>query len=864
MAKKRSSFLVVLLVLAGLFGALALISCEGGSKSRSATIPVNDLEGDLDNDGIEDANDNCPTVSNPGQVDTDGDGIGDACEGDSDGDGIDSFVDNCPAVPNSDQTDSDGDGIGDACDLDQDGDGIDDTLDNCPNIPNPGQTDTDGDGIGDACTGDRDDDFTDNCPNVPNPDQADSNDDGIGDACGGDTDGDGVSDFLDNCPTVPNPDQVDANGDGIGDACVGDTEGDGVPDFTDNCPGTFNPDQADTDGDGIGDACESDLDGDGVPDFQDNCPNISNPDQTDSDNDDIGDACTDDTDGDGADDFLDNCPTVPNPDQTDSDDNGVGDACEDDSDSDGIIDFLDNCPGTDNPAQTDTDGDGLGDACDNCSDAANPDQADTDGDGIGDVCDAKPIADLYQWIGNTPLNVPADQGLLANGPGDTTITDPGTRATSLGGTVTVNADGSFAYTPATGVSGDDTFTYTPSSMGSPVTVTISMDNLAWYVNNTVDPGGDGSLNSPFDNLPAAEGISEAGDIVFVFEGMTSANQDSGVTLKADQKLLGQGVDFIFNGFIIVAAAGPPVIVDHSDPAGIIILAANNEVAGLRLEQGQTSNPAISGIGAGGFNIHENTIIGIQKEGILLSNASGNGFIVGNTVDNNKGVGIKVTTAASAAANLDISGNTLGTAALGVADDGIRVLYGPGAAGGKVMIAENRIDSSGGSGIVLEAGGTSRVTSTLSDNVVAGTVRPGIRTLSSGSATHRTVLKMNDVSNTAQEGIDLEANGTSRLSVLALDNTIKGAQSVSVDALSGGSNIKQSVLCLNMANTDADAGLKFKVVIEALAAFLVEGPTQADFEGANTYAGAVNYVPRVMTAEEEGTGIRFVPVGTCGF
>jgi hypothetical protein len=124
--------------------------------------------------------------------------------------------------------------------------------------------------------------------------------------------------------------------------------------------------------------------------------------------------------------------------------------------------------------------------------------------------------------------------------------------------------------------------------------------------------------------------------------------------------------------------------------------------------------------------------------------------------------------------------------------------------------------------------------------------------------------MNDVSNTAQEGIDLEANDTSRLSILALDNTIKGAQSLAVDALSGGSSVKQSVLCLNMANTDADAGLKFKVVIEALAAFLVEGPTQADFEGANTYPGAVNYVPRVMTAEEEGTGIRFIPVGTCGF
>jgi hypothetical protein len=242
------------------------------------------------------------------------------------------------------------------------------------------------------------------------------------------------------------------------------------------------------------------------------------------------------------------------------------------------------------------------------------------------------VADSFTAIGNVTLTVDAANGVLQNDLPATGLTVTSADTTSgMGGTVVVNADGSFTYDPPAGFEGVDTFTYeiTDGSSTATGTVSVTVDEVVWFIDNSAAAGGDGRFSSPFSSLAefnavqggGGPGDPEADDVIFLFAG--SGPYVGGITLLDGQRLVGQGVDLVVDGQVLVPAGSAPLITTaipllagtvEPDPA--IALRDMNSIAGLTID-------APAGVGilgdsvAGPTIVDDVTIRDTGAEGILL-------------------------------------------------------------------------------------------------------------------------------------------------------------------------------------------------------------------------------------------------------
>jgi hypothetical protein len=225
-------------------------------------------DADDDNDLVNDIDDCSPTNKQLWQllnvyIDSDNDGFGagieqEICSGVTLQNGYsDVSGDNCASVANSQQLNSDDDKFGNACDLDDDNDQISDTDDNCPVDSNTSQLDLDSDLTGDVCDEDKDNDGILNIfdSNPVNPMVCEDRDADSCDDCAVGVDGFGPlsdSNIL--------SDGLDTDLDGMCNISDANDDNDAHEDEFDNCPLIANDGQADVDENGTGDLCEVRID----------------------------------------------------------------------------------------------------------------------------------------------------------------------------------------------------------------------------------------------------------------------------------------------------------------------------------------------------------------------------------------------------------------------------------------------------------------------------------------------------------------------------------------------------------------------------------------------------------------------------
>ncbi len=249
-------------------------------------------------------------------------------------------------------------------------------------------------------------------------------------------------------------------------------------------------------------------------------------------------------------------------------------------------------------------------------------------------------------IGNTVFGVgtsPAQPSATTSGTvltgssdpnGDTLSAVSGTIATTDGGSVAMNTNGSFTYTPPVGTHNtSDTFTFqvTDGTATSSGTATINIGNaVVWYVDSALGTNGNGESTSPFNNLASVNSAStNNGDVIFLFGGASQKAYAGNLTLKPSQILDGQsnGLDVLAEHLMDASGVNP--IIKASSGADVTI---DNGTVVHYVDEGQTASgvTGISGSTVTNFSMNGNS--DTADNGINLSGTASGMINVFGTIN----------------------------------------------------------------------------------------------------------------------------------------------------------------------------------------------------------------------------------------
>jgi Big-like domain-containing protein/putative Ig domain-containing protein len=272
---------------------------------------------------------------------------------------------------------------------------------------------------------------------------------------------------------------------------------------------------------------------------------------------------------------------------------------------------------------------------------------------------ATPDTLLETVVGNVVVNTPFS--VLTNDVFNGTPIVVASAFSTNGGSVTMNLGGTFTYNPPVGYQGTDAFTYTiTDSSGftsAPVTVTVTVSGMIWFVNNNAGACSslcNGRLTNPFTTLDAFTGVNDGvgthpgnGQNIFVYESATSYTFSSGTLLRTGQKLIGQDATAslaTIAGVTVPTGSTLPTMNTGGNATTIgstVTLAGSSTVRGLTIATG--SSTGLSGGAVSGVAVSEvisattiGTAVNLNGTGGTVSlisvsaNGAANGILVQNT------------------------------------------------------------------------------------------------------------------------------------------------------------------------------------------------------------------------------------------
>jgi CSLREA domain-containing protein len=375
---------------------------------------------------------------------------------------------------------------------------------------------------------------------------------------------------------------------------------------------------------------------------------------------------------------------------------------------------------------------------------------------------------LTGLLGN--VNDNADNGV--NGCVSTTFTVTNVSATTpAGGTISNlnTSTGTFDFDPPPGVTGTVTFTYTVTDTGcpgpgvasAPVTVTFNVAApVIWFVNTTLGPAGNGTLNTPFNTLAAATAAMglNANQRIFVF-GASTTLAGTTVTLQGNnsqasqplaqvqaQWLIGQGA--IAADFDTLFGIAPPAgtiarpVINGTRPTiqGTVTMKENTVVQGLNINvsaggtKGLTAPSLAGGVSTSLLTIRDVNVTSAGGNAVDISSTSGTSSIIYTTSNSSTSPNILSSSGATA---LSVVNTTIGSAGLTFRS----ITSGSGS-------------NSAGNGIILDTTGSSGGLTVVGTGSAGsgGTIQH--KTGADGSTTQGSGIYLNSTSNVSLDRMQL--------------------------------------------------------------------------------------------------------------